>query len=185
MKLGLLKFEDINHEVIIYIRDNLSIILDGIFNRIDIIEEIQEVPKTAYNSNRNQYNASQFLQIVRSKAFDLNYEKILGITNVDLYTERLNFIFGQAEFGYGARACVISLKRLYPEFYKGYEGRLTSKVSQIFLIRSKKTSLHEIGHTLGLRHCNNNCIMRFSNIIEDTDHKPARFCDKCANKIKL
>lgn len=185
MKLGLLKFEDINHEVIIYIRDNLSIILDRIFNRIDIIEESQEVPKTAYNSNRKQYNASQFLQIVRSKAFDLNYDRMLGITNVDLYTERLNFIFGQAEFGRGARACFISLKRLHSDFYIVYNKVVNPSVSQIFLDRALKESLHEIGHTLGLRHCNNNCIMQFSNCLDDTDHKPARFCDKCANKIKL
>ena len=102
---------------------------------------------------------------------------ILGVTNVDLFMPGLNFVFGLADPG--SRVAIISLARLYPEFY----GQ--PRNPQLFKDRALKEAIHEIGHILGLGHCPNPaCIMHFSNTLADTDRKGPGFCPACNNIIK-
>ena len=102
---------------------------------------------------------------------------ILGVTNVDLFVPGLNFVFGLADPG--SRVAIISLARLYPEFY----GQ--PRNPQLFKDRALKEAIHEIGHILGLGHCPNPaCIMHFSNTLADTDRKGPGFCPACNNIIK-
>jgi archaemetzincin len=102
---------------------------------------------------------------------------ILGVANVDLFMPGLNFVFGLADPG--SRVAVISLARLYPEFY----GQ--PRNPQLFKDRALKEAIHEIGHILGQGHCPNPaCIMHFSNTLSDTDRKGPGFCDKCKSLIK-
>jgi archaemetzincin len=99
-------------------------------------------------------------------------DKVLGVTEVDLYVPRLNFVFGEAQCP--GRTAVISLFRLKPEFYGQHPNR------NLFVERSVKEAVHEVGHTLGLGHCHNPaCIMFFSNSILDTDRKKLAFCERC------
>jgi len=47
---------------------------------------------------------------------------------------------------------------------------------RLFLARATKESVHELGHTYGLSHCEElACVMRFSNTLRDTDQKSDQF----------
>ena len=165
-------------EILEYLQEKLAEVFSEIFAEIQIIDENCNVPENSYNPERNQYLSPLFLLSIRHFRDENKYDKILGITPLDLYIDQLNFVFGQAEFGLLAKAAMISLHRLYPEFY----GQSPNK--NLFLMRVVKEGIHEIGHTFGLEHCNKQCIMVFSNSIMETDTKPARFCEDCLKKIQ-
>lgn len=134
-------------------------------------------PNYAYNSLRDQYHASTILEKISELKLPYG-SKVLGICNVDLYTEGLNFVFGQAEIG--DRDCLISVTRLYPQFY-GEEFN-----EQIFYSRILKEAVHELGHTFGLLHCSDaKCVMHFSNTLQDTDYKSTEFCQRCKSKLTI
>jgi archaemetzincin len=103
-------------------------------------------------------------------------EVILGVTGVDLTVPGLNFVFGLADPE--SRAAIISLARLYPEFYG--QPRDPGR----FKARAVTEAVHELGHLLGLGHClDPACVMSFSNSLADTDRKGPGFCQACREKL--
>ncbi len=129
----------------------------------------------AYNPQRKQYFSSKLLASLRKSE---RKERVVGITDVDLYVPRLNFVFGEADTVSGT--AIVSLYRLRQEYY----GLAPDEA--LFLERATKEIVHELGHTFGLGHCSNNkCVMHFSNGLADTDVKEAYFCDRCRPKIIL
>ncbi|MCJ2554659.1 MAG: archaemetzincin family Zn-dependent metalloprotease [Candidatus Thermoplasmatota archaeon] len=126
----------------------------------------QEIPKEAYDAPRRQYRAPDLLEIARWG----HGEHVLLVTDVDLYVEPLNFVFGQADVG--GQAAVISLHRL------GSEDLV------LFRRRTLKEALHELGHNVGLEHCaEETCVMYFSNGLPDTDRKGPNLCAACARSL--
>ena len=98
---------------------------------------------------------------------------MLGLVDLDLFVPELNFVFGLADPA-GGRA-LVALPRLRESFYGGREDEA------LFLARTVKEAVHELGHTYGLEHCHDRtCVMAFSNSLMDTDHKRAEFCERCA-----
>jgi archaemetzincin len=78
-------------------------------------------------------------------------------------------------FGYGyvpGPSCVVST------------FRLKSKPEKTFA-RLTKVALHEVGHNLGLPHCENiNCVMRdAAESIKTVDDVKAQLCERCSKKI--
>lgn len=136
-----------------------------------------EIPPGAYNPHRGQYNADIIVDRVQHRIAGEN--KVLALTDVDLYTTLCdyNFIFGLAQLR--GRIALVSLCRLDPVFY----GKKPEP--QLFLKRATKESVHELGHTIGLNHCEDpKCVMSFSNSILDVDAKSENFCAACKNKVK-
>ena len=77
-----------------------------------------------------------------------------------------------------SRAAVISLARLYPEFYG--QPRDPGRFKE----RAINEAVHELGHLLGLGHCPDPaCVMAFSNSLADTDRKGPGFCQPCREKL--
>jgi archaemetzincin len=139
------------------------------------IAATQPIPEHAFNETRKQYNSTKILKDLAILAKNIDFDRILGITNVDLYVPGLNFIFGEAQlFG---KVALISIYRLKPEFYG-------ENNESLFFQRLVKEAVHELGHTFGLEHCSNpRCVMHFSNSIYDTDFKSDSFCSNCKNKL--
>jgi archaemetzincin len=60
---------------------------------------------------------------------------------------------------------------------------LKNQIQASCLNRVIKEAVHELGHALGLTHCEKSrCVMHFSNSLQDTDFKHYMFCERC-NKI--
>jgi archaemetzincin len=153
--------------------------LGEIFKRRVNIERYDLDISFSYNQKRAQFHSGSILDrlifLLRGKI--KKEDIILGILDVDLYTEGLNFIFGEALPV--DKIAIISIKRLRQEYYGLSEDK------NLFYQRTLKEAVHEIGHIFGLSHCPNpKCVMHFSNSLLDTDMKDFRFCPICERKIK-
>lgn len=139
------------------------------------IHEAEPVPHYAFNQKRNQYHSTKILEMLKRQR--IKEERILGIIDCDLCVPELNFVFGEADIG--SNVCIISLVRLRQEYYG------LSKNDDLFLLRTLKEAIHEIGHIYLLGHCTDpKCIMHFSNSLRDTDIKGPDFCDRCKLKLR-
>jgi archaemetzincin len=129
----------------------------------------------ACSEGLSQYPAAPFVAALAA-ARPTGDEVILGVTGVDLIAPGLNFVFGLADPR--SRSAVISLARLYPEFYG--QPRDPGR----FKARAVTEAVHELGHLLGLGHCiDPACVMSFSNSLADTDRKGPGFCHLCREKV--
>ena len=141
------------------------------------INPSRDLPINAFFRKRGQWHSSTILEKALNIGIPEDAERVLGIADVDLFVENLNFVFGEANPYHGT--AIISLFRLRPEYYR------LPPDEKLFQQRAKKEAIHEIGHTYGLDHCADpRCIMHFSNTLADTDCKGPSFCEKCRKKLK-
>ena len=171
MKITLKSIGTLDTGILVALKERLSFIFGC---TVDIVL-LPETPLYAYEADRAQYRASL---IVDKLAEDINSqeEKVLGVTDKDLFEQGLNYVFGEASPAYGA--AIISLCRLKQEF----DGALPD--SGLLIDRMVKEAVHELGHTFGLGHCSDiHCVMHFSNCLADTDIKNSSFCSKCHPKL--
>jgi archaemetzincin len=137
-----------------------------------IVDERLPLSENSYDKKRRQYRSNQMLANLQGYAAKSGLSRILGVLDVDIFVPELNFVFGEAAFP--GKAALISLWRLKPEFY----GEPAN--AEVLEERALKEAVHEVGHTLGLKHCqHSSCVMHFSNAISDTDIKNSVFCDEC------
>ncbi|MDD5172038.1 MAG: archaemetzincin family Zn-dependent metalloprotease [Candidatus ainarchaeum sp.] len=141
--------------------------------------ELIDFPLTrSFRSERKQYDAGAFLR--EMGRFSEPGTKTVFMVREDMFSTPLNFVFGLA----AADSCVVATARLDPRFYgKVDDGK---KAGALFKERLFKEMMHELGHTLGMPHCNDKkCVMAFSNSIADVDHKGAGFCKNCQKALKI
>lgn len=171
MKIAFKPLGDIADEVMDDLRESVKLVFNC---PVEIKPGLSELAH-AYNSQRGQYHASKLISSLVSLGKEKD-ERVVGITEVDLYAPGLNFIFGEADIV--RKLAIISLCRLRQEYYGLPPDR------NLFIQRATKEMVHELGHTFNLEHCPDpRCVMHFSNCLADTDWKEASFCSKCRPKI--
>jgi len=134
-------------------------------------------PAPAYHIERQQYHSSELLQRMQASAGPEHW-RLVGITAVDLYIPILKYVFGEAQMG--GQCAIVSSHRLRQEFY-GLD-RDDALLSQRLL----KESVHELGHTFHLRHCQDyRCAMASAHAVEGIDLRENFFCESCRSQVEV
>jgi archaemetzincin len=171
MKVDILPIGQVDKAILRRIKENLEQIFPD--TTYKVVAEKMPLLDRAFDKKRSQYRSNMILSEIQAFAErQKDFDHVLGVVDVDIFVPELNFIFGEASCP--GKAALISLWRLRPEFYG------EPPEDALFLARAVKEAVHELGHTLGLRHCRrSSCVMHFSNSIFDTDKKQSLFCDDC------
>lgn len=140
------------------------------------VERTLRLPTTSLNSVRRQLFLNTL--ITRAAAMDLPYEGFrLVVTDYDLYKISHQFVFGEGSEEHAT--AVVSLHRMRTEFYREEPDE------NMLFQRLLKESVHNLGHAMGLRHCQQaRCAMVVSNSIFDTDNKHPHLCESCERRVR-
>jgi archaemetzincin len=120
---------------------------------------VLDVVESARDRPRRQYDAYVLLDyLVRC----MTSETALWVMDRDIFCEGVNFVFGLAMYHIAA---VVSIYRLDSPAMVA------------------KEAVHEMGHVMGLQHCKDRCVMRFSNTFDDALEKPEELCVRCRSLL--
>jgi archaemetzincin len=159
-------------------RARLETLATGLTQRLRVACSIQPGGMDlgfAYSPQRGQYHSTEILKKLLQRTPSESW-RVLGVTEADLYIPILTFVFGEAQLG--DCGAIVSTHRLRQEFY----GLPSDQA--ILSGRLLKESLHELGHTFGLRHCMDyQCVMSASHAVERIDLKLSEFCSSCLRML--
>ncbi|MCU0392541.1 MAG: zinc-dependent metalloprotease [Thermoflexibacter sp.] len=135
------------------------------------------LPDSAFYAPRKRYKAVPILNYLNAIR-PPNCDKILGLTTKDISTKKgKNEDSGIMGLAYLAgKSCVVSTFRMR-------KGKVKEA---IFRQRLAKVALHEIGHTLGLPHCDKSptCMLNDAKgSIKTIDREKIELCSFCKKKI--
>lgn len=137
---------------------------------------VSRLPEAAHNPKTNQYYPVPILsklELLKGSEDEI----ILALTEEDLYLPSQSFVFGQANSV--GRTAIVSILRLRPEFY-GLPEDVELTKDRLFSV-----ALHQIGHVLGLKNCQNDCIMKIAASVNDVDRRAGGFCPNCLLNLTL
>jgi len=140
------------------------------------MSDAHPLPDGAYDASRGQYRAEEFIELASRVG---RGTKNVAVTTKDLFYRRRNYVFGLAYLG--GNGCVVSTYRLQTSSDGGASAR---SASEVFDERVRKEIVHEVGHTLGLEHCDDSaCVMNFSPTVREVDVKRQTVCTTCRGDI--
>ncbi len=148
--------------------------LEWIFGRPVVVGARAGRPAEAFDPKRRQTSSTRLLQWLLSvKPADA--ERVVGVTEDDLFIPILTFVYGEAQLG--GSAAVVSTARLHP-------GPEIDRRAEVLRERLAKECAHELGHTYGLVHCAKpSCVMSRSVSVIDVDLKSGRLCEDCRVRL--
>ena len=147
----------------------------------------RELPENAFiNVKSPRYRADTIIQILKREKPN-EYDHIIGLTSSDISTTKKDRNGNPLEpkyryqdwgiFGLGFRPGPSCIASTY---------RLKANDPKLLVERLKKVCNHELGHNLGLPHCESSdkCVMKdAAESIKTVDNVYLTLCDDCASKI--
>jgi len=181
-KIAIQPFDNFDNSLI----DSITTALKQVYGFDIIILPSKPIPKYAFiNVKSPRYRADKLIVTLKKEKPD-SVDFIIGLTCKDISITK-NDKFGRVKkpeskykdygiFGLGycpGPSCIISIFRLQNTSNKN------------FILRLKKITVHELGHNLGLKHCESElCLMRDANeTIKTIDSVCLKLCDTCLKKI--
>jgi len=181
-KIYLQKIGLVNQSILVKLKRNLEWSFKRFGVEFKIYSNDLSLYKFEYISSRKQYDGTLILNRLMKQAERKNHFRILGVIDQDIFCEFYNYNFGVAKLPEvfdtsSPRVALISIFRLKETFYDREEN------PALFEKRTLTESIHELGHTFGLDHCDYDCVMQFSDSLMQVDKKTLNFCDKCIRKL--
>ena len=154
-----------------------------------------------------QIRTGYILDKILTPALPKDAAALIAFTNEDLYPGgTMYFVFGQASLE--NRVGVWSLYRLQPKSISRAAWSVPPALAggrvqaaeitplahasgtdmagdyELFLERTMKIAVHEVGHMFSMRHCTKyECVMSGTNHLGETDRRPIDACPECMAKI--
>ena len=141
---------------------------------------LSELPSRCFRQigGTRQINAEALMDLILRPLAGGEVSAVVAITDFDLYPgESWPFATAFCWSSFNAGAAVVSTASIL----KG-----TSAGRESGLLRLTKLCLHEVAHTLALKHCSRfNCLMNGSGSLRESDSKPLSLCPDCLAKLSL
>ncbi len=130
----------------------------------------------AYDNARKQYMSPLVLARLRRMKKGRG-DKILAVTDVDLYSTGYDFVYGEADMKAGVAS--LSINRLIED------NPDASPDLKLTIERIIREATHEAGHLFGLGHCRNRqCVMCTCTCLAEVDAAHGGLCRDCIKKLK-
>jgi len=144
------------------------------------------IPKNAQriHHNQNQLHTKFILSHILQANLPTDSWAYIALTPEDLYPAlSWGFVFGEATLH--NRVAVSSFHRHKKHLGNHLKNELSAfEKIQKTRLRTLKTTSHEIGHILSMRHCTEfNCLMNGSNNQKEADSRPFFMCPVCIQKL--
>lgn len=160
--------------------DSLIYEISTFYHKRVILLKPINIPANFIHQETQKYSADSIILLL-SKLKNDSLVEIIGLTNKPIFTIKYlkaKYYDDEKIFGMGyqpGNACIVS------------GNRLETNNPKIFYDRLKNVLFHEVGHNLGLSHCDNiNCIMSGENgYFDNLDIRGKEYCKKCKQKLKL
>jgi archaemetzincin len=165
--IGLTKMGQVPHTALRVVAANIQTMLE---TPVEMLPEVA-IPEEAFQQHRCQYDAGLVLKYL-ARFFFPHQSRILAVTDVDLCTPILTFVYGEAELGLSL-AIISDFRLKHTE-----DGIMASE--GVYYERIAKVALHELAHTFSLYHCETpKCLMQYSRGLRHLDGLDIFFCERC------
>ena len=143
------------------------------------VDPQRELPKAAWYAPRKRWRAEKILDAIDADPPEGAW-KVLAITEAEISTTKDEYVdWGIVGLGNVGGLTSITSTRIFKKH---------SKTNADLMRRVSDSAIHELGHTLGLDHCESTgCVMRDAKgkAITSADTSTGKYCDLCHERVNV